>query len=97
MSIEARFTPGSPQFNSFMSVLTLNILLETFGGCRNRTGASGSPADLGNRPINIAFFSRWSVCVANAANDYRGFGYAAAHEYIKDNFNEEAKQEVSWP
>jgi hypothetical protein len=38
--------------------------------------------------------SRWSICVSNAASDYNGFGFAVAHEYIKENFNEQAKQEV---
>jgi hypothetical protein len=32
--------------------------------------------------------------VSTAASDYRGFGFAVAHEYIKDNFDEGAKQEV---
>jgi hypothetical protein len=32
--------------------------------------------------------------VSNSASDYNGFGFAVAHEYIKDNFNEQAKQEV---
>lgn len=37
---------------------------------------------------------RWSVCVSNSASDYNGFGFAVAHEYIKENFNEQAKQEA---
>ena len=32
--------------------------------------------------------------MSNAASDYNGFGFAVAHEYIKENFNEQAKQEV---
>ncbi len=43
----------------------------------------------------FVFLHRWSICVSNAASDYNGFGFAVAHEYIKDNFNEEAKQEVN--
>ena len=32
--------------------------------------------------------------MSNSASDYNGFGFAVAHEYIKENFNEQAKQEV---
>ena len=38
--------------------------------------------------------SRWSHCVSVAGSDVKGLSYAVGHEYIKDNFDEETKNQV---
>lgn len=38
---------------------------------------------------------RWNTCVAKASSDYTGFGMAVGHEYIREKFDETAKEEVN--
>ena len=39
---------------------------------------------------------RWKKCVALSSSDTQGFGMAAGHAYIKENFDEDATKIVSF-
>lgn len=38
--------------------------------------------------------SRWKHCVDVSASDIKGLSYAVGQQYIKDNFDEETKNQV---